>query len=134
MLKTPIHHLSHDPPPTSTVNANRIVRPNANAQTAAVVLAGSSPPPVSVAITAAVDDLALASLGLDDKPCGASAVVLLLHELELGTGSSLVASSHLAVAVASSHVDLAGAAGGLCGLGRRWWREQRVELGCLDGQ
>jgi hypothetical protein len=128
--------LAHDPPSSPTINANSIVRPNADTQAAAVVFT-RRPSPVS----SSIDSLTLTPLGLNNEPCRATTVVLLLHELQLRPASSFISSSDLSVPVTSSGIGLAMPAivaaafsGWFRGLGRRWWREQGVKLRSLDGQ
>jgi hypothetical protein len=70
--------LSHDPPPPPTVHANGIVRSYTDAQTRCIVVAIAFPSQCRTALTLAPRGVAI---GLNDQPCGATAVVFLLHEL-----------------------------------------------------
>lgn len=126
--------LTHDPPSPPAINANRIVGSNADTQTTAVVFT-RCPPPVSPS----VHSLALTPFRLDNKPCRATAVVLLFHELELRATSSLISSSNFSVATsdvafAVSAVIAAALTRWLRCFGCWWRREQRVKFCCLNRQ
>jgi hypothetical protein len=79
LLKKPLSKTLHDPPPPSTVHANCVVRPYTDAQARCIV--------VAIALSSQRRALTLAprgiAIGLDDQPCRATAVVFLLHELQL---------------------------------------------------
>jgi hypothetical protein len=71
--------ISHHPSPSPTVHANCVVRPYADAQTGCIVIAVAfTPQRPSLTLTPRV-----AAVGLNDQPCGSTAIVFLLHKLQL---------------------------------------------------